>query len=437
MQLDTLTERAAPGLLATPVLPQDTGLLRAISFLPAASRSYRFLNRIKGRKTQEGAKNRMKSKPFGFGLLPIVLAALLATSGCQIDKVNAAAEAPPPAKVVQDFNATLFSVDHPENFPLAAAVEHRAPSKLAVTGTVNPDIARTVPVISLASGRIVGIYARLGDTVKKGQLLLKLRSDDISGGFANYQMAVADETLAHAQYERSQDLFKHGAIALNDLQVAQDTEDKAKVAMDTAAEHLRLMGSSVDHPSGIVNITAPVSGVITDQEVTNAAGVQSLGTSPFTISDLSIVWIVCDVYENDLPSVQTGDPAEITLNAYPGTVLKGKVSNILPILDPNLRTGKVRIEVPNPGMMRVGMFVTATFHGQKDEVNSAVPASAILHLHDRDWVYVPTSDKRFRRVMVAGGDALPGGMQEIKSGIQAGQQVVTNPLALQNEIDNR
>jgi len=140
---------------------------------------------------------------------------------------------------------------------------------------------------------------------------------------------------------------------------------------------------------------------------------------------------------NDLPSVQTGDPAEITLNAYPGTVLKGKVSNILPILDPNLRTGKVRIEVPNPGMMRVGMFVTATFHGQKDEVNSAVPASAILHLHDRDWVYVPTSDKRFRRVMVAGGDALPGGMQEIKSGIQAGQQVVTNPLALQNEIDNR
>jgi cobalt-zinc-cadmium efflux system membrane fusion protein len=437
MQLDTLTERAAPGLLATPVLPQDTGLLRAISFLPAASRSYRFLNRIKGRKTQEGAKNRMKSKPFGFGLLPIVLAALLATSGCKSDKVIAAAEAPPPAKVVQDFNATLFSVDHPENFPLAAAVEHRAPSKLAVTGTVNPDIARTVPVISLASGRIVGIYARLGDTVKKGQLLLKLRSDDISGGFANYQMAVADETLAHAQYERSQDLFKHGAIALNDLQVAQDTEDKAKVAMDTAAEHLRLMGSSVDHPSGIVNITAPVSGVITDQEVTNAAGVQSLGTSPFTISDLSIVWIVCDVYENDLPSVQTGDPAEITLNAYPGTVLKGKVSNILPILDPNLRTGKVRIEVPNPGMMRVGMFVTATFHGQKDEVNSAVPASAILHLHDRDWVYVPTSDKRFRRVMVAGGDALPGGMQEIKSGIQAGQQVVTNPLALQNEIDNR
>jgi cobalt-zinc-cadmium efflux system membrane fusion protein len=379
----------------------------------------------------------MKKQAIGFGLFLMILIASLATSGCKSDKVDAAAEAPPPAKVVEDFNATLFSVDHPENFPLAAAVEHRAPSKLAVTGVVNPDIARMVPVISLASGRIVGIYARLGDTVKKGQLLLKLRSDDISGGFANYQMAVADEILARAQYERAQDLFKHGAIALNDLQVAQDTEDKAKVAMDTAAEHLRLLGSNTDHPSGIVNITAPISGVITDQEVTNAAGVQSLGTSPFTISDLSTVWIVCDVYENDLPSVHVGDPTEITLNAYPGQVLKGKVSNILAILDPNLRTGKVRIEVQNPGMMRVGMFVTATFRGQKDVVNFAVPASAILHLHDRDWVYVPTPDKRFHRVGVVGGDALPNGMQEIKSGIEVGQQVVTNPLALQNEIDNK
>jgi cobalt-zinc-cadmium efflux system membrane fusion protein len=379
----------------------------------------------------------MKNMSFGLSLTLTIAVASLAMSGCKNDKVNAAAEAPPPAKVVQDFDANLFSVDRPENFPLVAALEHRAPTRLSVTGTVNPDIARTVPVISLASGRIVGIYARLGDQVKKGQLLLKLRSDDISGSFSTYQMAVADETLARNQYERSQELYKHGAISLNDLQVAEDIEDKAKLAMDTAAEHLRLLGSSTDHPSGIVDITAPASGVITDQEVTNSAGVQSLGTSPFTISDLSTVWIVCDVYENDLPNVHIGDRAEIALNAYPGRVLRGTVSNILPILDPNLRTGKVRIEVPNPGMMRIGMFVTATFRGQKEEVNTAVPASAILHLHDRDWVYVPTADKKFRRVAVVGGDAQPGGMQEIKSGLQIGQQVVTNPLALQNEIDNK
>lgn len=369
--------------------------------------------------------------------LLIPLASLLSVVGCHKATSNPAAGAPPRTKVVTAFEASEFSVERPEQYPLTAAVEHRSVSQLAVTGSVNPDVSRTVPVISLASGRIVGIYARLGDVVKKGQLLLRLRSDDISGAFANYQMAVSDEVLAKAQWDRAQDMLQHGAIAVADMEIAKDTEEKAKVTMDTAAEHLRLLGSDVNHPSGMVDITAPVSGVITDQEVTNAAGIQSLGTSPFTISDLSTVWIVCDVYENDLASVHANDPAEITLNAYPGRVFQGKVSNILPILDPSLRTGKVRIEVANPGMMKVGMFVTATFKGKTEQTYAAVPSSAILHLHDRDWVYVPVADKKFRRVMVVGGDLLPGKMQEIRSGIPVGQQVVTNPLVLQNTIDTQ
>jgi membrane fusion protein, heavy metal efflux system len=367
----------------------------------------------------------------------LAILTLIALGGCKKDESDPAAGAPPQAKITTAFAAEEFSVDRPGQYPLTAAVEHRAASQLAATGAVNPDIERTVPVISLASGRIVGIFARLGDQVKKGQLLLRLRSDDISGAFANYQMAVSDEVLAKAQWDRAQDLLKHGAIATADLEVARDTEEKAKVAMDTAAEHLRLLGSSVDHPSGMVDITAPVSGVITDQEVTNAGGVQSLGTSPFTISDLSTVWVVCDVYENDLANVHVGDPADITLNAYPNRTFKGKVSNILPILDPSIRTGKVRIEVANPGLMKVGMFVTATFMGQTEQKNVAVPASAVLHLHDRDWVYVPQPGQKFRRVMVVGGDPLPGGMQEIISGISVGQQVVINPLPLQNTIDTQ
>src|ERR1035437_2976498 len=328
----------------------------------------------------------MKRHVSGHSLALVAMLSLIAVGACKKVEANPAAGAPPQTKVVTAFDAAEFSVDRPEQYPLTAAVEHRATAKLAVTGTVNPDIDRKVPVISLASGRIVGIFARLGDVVKKGQLLLRLRSDDISGAFANYQMAVSDETLAKEQWDRAQDLQTHGAISTSDLEIAKDTEEKAKVAMDTAAEHLQLMGSDVDHPSGMVDITAPVSGVITDQQVTTAGGVQSLGTSPFTISDLSTVWSSCDVYENDLPSVHAGDPAEITLNAYPGRMFKGRVDNILPILDPSIRTGKVRIEVANPGMMKVGMFVTATFRGKTEQANVAVPASAILHLHDRDWV---------------------------------------------------
>jgi cobalt-zinc-cadmium efflux system membrane fusion protein len=380
---------------------------------------------------------RVHRNPVGFSLVVLSTTVLIAVGACKKVEADPAAGAPPQVKVSTAFQAEEFSVDRPDQYPLTTAAAHRAASQLAVTGTVNPDISRTVPVISLASGRIVGIFARLGDVVKKGQLLLRLRSDDISGAFANYQMAVSDETLAKAQWDRAQDLEKHGAIAVADLEVAKDTEEKAKVAMDTAAEHLRLLGSDVDHPTGMVDITAPVSGVITDQEVTNAGGVQSLGTSPFTISDLSTVWVVCDVYANDLANVHAGDPAEVTLNAYPGRVFKGRVDNILPILDPSIRTGKVRIEVANPGMMKIGMFVTATFQGKTEETVVAVPAAAILHLHDRDWVYVPAPGQKFRRVMVVGGDQLPGGMQTVTSGISVGQQVVSNPLVLQNTIDTQ
>jgi cobalt-zinc-cadmium efflux system membrane fusion protein len=159
--------------------------------------------------------------------------------------------------------------------------------------------------------------------------------------------------------------------------------------------------------------------------------------NPFAISDLSYVWILCDVYENDLPGVQLGEKADIRLNAYPGKVFSGTMGNIGPVLDPAIRTAKVRIEVRNPGLMRPGKFVTATFHGRRKEAHAAVPAAAILHLHDRDWVYGPASGKQFRRIEVVGGQMLPGGMQEVLSGIAPGQQVVGNALELQNTVEQR
>ena len=379
----------------------------------------------------------MKSKAMGFALLPIVLIATLVINGCKSEKVNADAEAPPPAKVVSGVDVSNFAVDHPELYPIVTATEYQAPSQLFVTGTVFPDIARTVPVISLASGRIVDIRARLGDTVKKGQILLRVRSDDISGGFDAYHKAISDELLARKQLDRAKVLYEHGAIALGDLEVSQDTEDDAKTTLDTATEHLHLLGSDPDNPKGIVDIFAPVSGVITDQEVTNGAAVQAYSTpNPLTISDLTTVWIVCDVFESDMANVRIGEPTEIKLNAYPDKVLKGTISNIGSILDPNIRTAKVRIEVANPGeMMRPGMFATATLFGKEKRSYTSVPASAIVHLHDRDWVYVPAQEK-FKRIQVTSGEQLPNNMQEIVSGLQPGQQVVTNAINLQDAIDN-
>jgi cobalt-zinc-cadmium efflux system membrane fusion protein len=363
--------------------------------------------------------------------------AILVVEGCSSGQGDPAKEAPPPAQVEHEQDLNVIQVDHPEQFPVSAVTTHEAASQLVVTGTVNPDIARTVPVISVASGRVVDVRARLGDTVKKGQLLMRVQSTDVSGAFSDYRKALADEALTRTQLDRGKELFAHGAIALNDLQVAQDAEDKAKVDVETSAEHLRVLGNDPDHPSGIVDIFAPVSGVITDQEVTNAAGTQGLSSpNPFTISDLSSVWVVCDVYENDFSGVRLGETADIRLNAYPDQLLEGAISNIGAVLDPSIRTAKVRIEVRNPGFMRPGMFATVTFHGLKKQEHGVVPASAILHLHDRDWVYTPAGNNKFRRLEVVSGDTLPNQMQEIISGLQPGQKVVTNALGLQNTVDN-
>jgi membrane fusion protein, heavy metal efflux system len=372
----------------------------------------------------------------GFETAALVFALGLFLSGCGDGKSDSKAEAPPSAKIEHEEDVNVVQVSRPEQFPLAAAAAFQSSSQLSATGIVSPDISRTVPVISIATGRVVEIHARLGDTVKKGQLLLRVQSADISGAFSDYRKAVADEQLARTQWERTKLLYDKGAVALKDLEVAQDAEDKAKVDVENTAERLRVLGGNLDHPTAVVDIFAPVSGVITDQQVTNAAGVAGLSSpNPFTISDLSNVWVICDVYENDLANVHVGETAEIRLNAYPDKVFTGRISNIGPVLDPSLRTAKVRIEVRNPGLMRVGMFVTATFHGQKKETRASVPASAILHLHDRDWVYVPAGDKKFRRVEVVSGTTLPNNMQEIVSGIKPGQQVVSNALVLQNTVE--
>jgi membrane fusion protein, heavy metal efflux system len=376
--------------------------------------------------------------------LSLVIAVLsvglsIAVTGCEKPAAAQAGPGTGPATVTvePDLDANNFKVAHPERFPLAKSGEHVAAPELNVTGVVNPDVSRQVPVPSLATGRIVEIDARLGDEVKKGQLLFKVRSTDVSGAYSDYRQAIKNEELTKIQLARAKILFDDGAIPKSQLEIAQNAEDDAVVVLDTTKEHLQLLGVDPNHPTGIVEVYAPVDGTITDQQITSQSGVQALTPpNPFTISDLSRVWIVCDVYENDMAQVHLGEFADIHLVAYPNRVLKARISNILPIVDPNIRTAKVRLEVENPGLMRIGMFVTATFHGLTRELRATVPATAILHLHDRDWVYTPAGqDGHFRRVEVNAGIMLPDNMQEVISGIKPGDRVIANALVFQSTVE--
>jgi cobalt-zinc-cadmium efflux system membrane fusion protein len=373
----------------------------------------------------------------------IAFLAVILVGGCgEKVKPDPAAEAPPATQVEVTGDVNTLKVDHPEQFPTVAAGRQSASAALSVTGTVTPDVSRNIPVVSLASGRVIEINAKLGDTVQKGQVLLRVQSADISGAFAAYRSATADETLAKTQLDRAKLLFDKGALAQKDLEVAEEAEVKAKISVENAVEQIRVLGADVNHPANTVDIVAPASGVITEQNVTAAAGVKTLDNSPnlFTISDLSNVWIQCDVYENDLNSVHVGETADVRLSAYPDKVFKGRVGFIGPILDPNSRTAKVRIELANPGMMRVGMFVDATFHGTESKVEATVPADAVLHLHDRDWVYEPSGSNGFKRVQVTGGAIVtaPDGkskLQVITTGVAPGDKVIANALEMQNTVE--
>ena len=142
-------------------------------------------------------------------------------------------------EVEHEQDGNLVKVDHPERFPMATASRHASAPELSVTGVVSVDVARSVPVVSMASGRVVEIRARLGDTVKKGQLLMRVQSADLADAFSDYRQAVADERLAVAQLARSKILYDKGAIAQKDLEVAQEAEEKADVAVETAIERLQ------------------------------------------------------------------------------------------------------------------------------------------------------------------------------------------------------
>jgi cobalt-zinc-cadmium efflux system membrane fusion protein len=345
--------------------------------------------------------------------------------------------APPPAQVIQvpDMNLITIDKNDVQKFPLVTSDKVDEAADLKATGSVFPDISREVPVISLANGRVVDIKTRLDDNVKKGQLLFQVQSPDVSTAFNGYLKAVNDEQLANKADLRAQDLYKHGAISQAMVEQAEDAEKNAKSDLVAAEEQLKILGVNKDHPSSLVNVYAPISGVVIAQNVTSAgaAGVTLSGSATaFTIADLSKVWILCDVYENDIPKLQLGQEAHIKVDAYPDRAVTGRISDIGPVLDPSSRTAKVRIEVSNPGFLKLGMFVNATFTSKQKETHTVVPAEAVLHLHDRDWVFVPAGGNNFKRTEVHAGQIISGSRQVILSGLAPGQQVVKYALLLES-----
>ncbi len=364
---------------------------------------------------------------------PLVLMLACFAGGIACSKETPAATSKPPVTLDPD----VYTADHPELFKTAKAEMHSLPTQVTANGTVAPDVNRTIHVTSMGAGRVVDLKVKLGDNVQKGQTLLVISSPDLGSAFSDYEKAKADEILSHKALDRAQMLYDRGAIATKDLEVAQDSEDKAKVDLDTADHHVRILGGDPAHPSPMIELRAPVSGTIVEQNVAGFEGVKSLDNTPslFTIANLSEVWVVCDVFENDLGEVHLGDAAEIRLNAFPDRIFKGKVADISRVLDPNTRSAKVRIVLGNAdGSLRPGMFAVATFRSRKLTDRVVVPSTAIMRLHDKDWVFRKEGEKNFRKIAVQADGLAPDGMQEIREGVKPGDELVTNALEFSTDV---
>ena len=263
-------------------------------------------------------------------------------------------------------------------------------------------------MLSIANGRVVALHVGLGDAVRKGQLVMEVQSPDVATAFGSYLKAVADEHLTQTQLTRAQLLFSKGATSQSQLDVAQNGEQDAKSDLTAAGQQLRILGVDPRHPSDTVKVYAPISGVVISQNTTAAgiAGASLAGTAgSLTIADLTRIWVVCDVFENDLSTVHLGESAQIHLDAFPNQPRTGTISDIGSILDPSIRTAKVRIQVPNPDrLLRIGMFATATFRNARPISAVTIPANAVLHLHDSEFVFLPTGgDGNYRRTEIHTG----------------------------------
>jgi len=327
--------------------------------------------------------------------------------------------------------AELFTVpaEQMSHVQVVAAQTTNLPRVLRLTGTVAFNGFATTPVITQASGPVSRILASPGQLVHKGEVLAFVASPDYSQLRANYLKARAAHQLTDKAYARAQDLYAHHAIAEKDLQQAESDNAQALADLQAAEQAMRIIGfgnlqETVARASAEAPILSPIAGEVVERLCAPGQVVQSGATQCFTISNMSTVWVLANVYENDLAYVHAGDPVTITSDAYPDT-FPGKISYLGAALDATSRTLQARIDTNNPqGKLKKDMYVVATVRAGTIPDAVTVPDAAVLrNAENQPYVYVEVGVNKFARRDVTLG-AAQGGRTQIASGLKAGERVI-------------
>jgi cobalt-zinc-cadmium efflux system membrane fusion protein len=328
--------------------------------------------------------------------------------------------------------AELFTVPQ-EQMPHVQVVDvakQAISRELHLTGAVSYNAFKTTPVFSAVGGPVHEILVSPGQNVTAGQTLLTVNSPDYSMDRSAYLKARDAYQLADKQYQRSKDLYEHKAIAEADMQAAESARTQAQADMESSADALRVLGINdpetlvKNPPSAQVPLLAPVSGEVTDRLVGPGQLLQAGATQCFTISDMNSVWVLVNVYQNDLAAIRVGDPVDITTDAYPDK-FHGKISYVAATVDPNTRTLQARIVTENPGeKLKNNMYVNATVRAGTIQNALVVPDDSVLRdTENQPFVYKQVSGNQFARQAVTLGDSIAGKTQ-ILSGLNPGDRVV-------------
>ena len=328
----------------------------------------------------------------------------------------------------------LFSVpkEQMEHVQVLTLEPSSFPRVLRLTGTVAYDGFATTPVITQVSGPVSRVVVSPGEHVHKGQPMLYVSSPDYSQLRANYLKARDAHSLAHKNYVRSQDLYAHHAIAQRDLQTAESAEIQAQADLQAAEQSLKILGiprpdTLIENPtSPEVPLLAPINGEAVERLCSRGQVLQAGQTQCFTISNMSTVWVLANVYEDQLAYVHVGDPVTIKTDAYP-TSFTGRISFMGAALDPTSRTLQARIDTKNPeGKLKKDMYVTATVAAGQIKDALLVPDSAVLRdAENQPFVYVQQGADQFARRPVKVGESSEGKTQ-ILSGVTAGEKIAGN-----------
>jgi cobalt-zinc-cadmium efflux system membrane fusion protein len=329
--------------------------------------------------------------------------------------------------------AQLFTVPQEQlaHLQIVTVAPTSIPRSLRLTGAVAFNAFDTTPVISQVGGPVSRIAVMPGEQVRQGQPLLYVASPDYSQLLANYLKARDAFQLADRSYKRSKDLYEHHAIAERDLEAAESVSTQASADLGAAEQSLKILG--ISKPVAVVGkpavseipVLSPIAGEAVERLVSPGQVIQAGATQVFTISNMSSIWVLANVYQKDLPYVHVGDAVTITADPYPGTEFHGKISYMAAALDANTRTLQARIDVKNPqGKLKKDMYVVATVQAETIQNALTVPAAAVLRdAENQPFVYVVNQDNEFGRRSVTLGVS-DGVNTQLLSGAVTGDRVV-------------